>query len=184
MPSGYYSFTKAIDETTEVQFVCLDTTPLDGERTEEIEEGVVLDSMDYRLQLAWLEKQLRDSHSGWKIVVGHHALYSGGAHGDNPGLIARLEPLFRKYGVDLYLAGHDHHLEMKKPINGIHYVVSGGGGTHRSVTWMENASYAATNMGFNAFTISAHQMVVEFYDKDGVLQYATTIAAKRSPTSE
>jgi len=176
MPSRYYSFTKAIDETTEVQFICLDTTPVDTERTEEIEEGVVLDSMDYRLQLAWLEKQLSDSHSRWKIVVGHHALYSGGAHGDNPGLIALLEPLFRKYGVDLYLAGHDHHLEMKKPINGIHYAVSGGGGTHRSVTWIENASYAATNMGFNAFTLSAHLMVVEFYDKDGVLQYATTIA--------
>jgi acid phosphatase len=175
MPSRYYSFTSSIDETTKVQFFCLDTTPLDAERTEETEEGVVLDSMDYRTQIAWLDRQLQDSQARWKIVVGHHALYSGGVHGDNNGLIALLEPLFRKHYVDLYLAGHDHHLEMKKPINGIHYVVSGGGGTHRSVTWMDNALYAATNMGFNAFTLSSREMVVEFYDKDGVLRYATTI---------
>jgi len=178
MPSRYYSFARSVDETTQVQFICLDTTPLDAERTEETEEGVLLDSMDYRTQVAWLEQQLQESIARWKIVIGHHALYSGGTHGDNPGLIALLEPVFRKYGVDLYLAGHDHHLEMKKPINGIHYVISGGGGTHRSVTWMDNALYAATNMGFNAFTLSPRELVVTFYDKEGVLRYATTIAKR------
>lgn len=176
MPARYYAFTKRIDDTTEVHFICLDTTPLDAERTEESEEGVELGTLDYRTQLAWLENQLQESRARWKIVLGHHALYSGGAHGDNKGLIKLLEPVFSKHKVDLYLAGHDHHIEMRKPANGVHYVVSGAGSTHRSVTWTENTLYAATNMGFNAFTTTPGHMVIEFYDKDGILRYAYTIS--------
>ena len=179
MPSRYYSFFSSVDETTQVQFFCLDTTPLDEEKTEEIDEGMELDSTDYRAQLQWLEGQLRASSARWKVVVGHHALYSGGVHGDNKGMIERLEPIFLKYRIDLYLAGHDHDLEMKKPIKGIHYVVSGGGGTHRSVTWMDNTLYAATNMGFNRFQISPTQMQIEFYDANGVVRYAYTIEKQK-----
>ena len=178
MPSRYYSFTKAVDDSTSAEFFCLDTTPLDAEKVEELEEGHAVDSVDYRIQMSWLERQLQLSNSRWKIVVGHHALYSGGVHGNNKGLIALLEPVFLKYRVDLYLSGHDHDLEMKKPINGIHYVVSGGGGTHRSVTWGDNAFYAATNMGFTWFRISAHDLVIEFLKKDGTLEYAYVITKK------
>jgi acid phosphatase len=178
MPSRYYTFTSPVDDTSTVEFFCLDTTPLDAEKVEELEEGQSIDSVDYRIQMNWLEQQLRQSKSRWKIVVGHHALYSGGVHGDNKGLIALLEPVFLKYNIDLYLAGHDHHLEMKKPVRGIHYVVSGGGGTHRSVTWKDDAFYAATNMGFNWFRLSAQELVVEFLQKDGRLDYAHVIRKK------
>ncbi len=176
MPARYYTFDYAVDDTSRVQFFCLDTTPLDAERVEEIEEGQTIDSVDFRTQTKWVEEQLQKSSARWKIVIGHHALYSGGVHGDNKGMIERLEPLFVKNGVDLYLAGHDHHLEMKKPVKGVHYVVSGGGGTHRSVTWQENTLYAATNMGFNWFRLSATELVIEFFDRAGTLQYAYVIA--------
>jgi len=172
MPSSYYAFTQNIDDTTSVEFFCLDTTPLDADRAEEKEEGQDIDAVRDSLQLGWLEQKLQQSTARWKIVAGHHALYSGGIHGDNTGLIALLEPDFLKYKVDVYLAAHDHHLEMKKPIKGILHVVSGAGGTHRSVTWKDDALYAATNMGFNRIRISAAEIVIEFYDKDGNLKYA------------
>jgi hypothetical protein len=38
-----------------------------------------------------------------------------------------LEPILRRHAVDLVLAGHDHHYERTHPIDGITYVVSGGG---------------------------------------------------------
>ncbi len=176
MPSRYYTFTQQVDDSTSVDFFCLDTTPLDAEKTEEREEGQAVDSVDYRIQLKWLDQKLQQSNARWKIVLGHHALYSGGVHGDNKGMIALLEPVFLKYKVDLYLAGHDHHLEMKKPVKGINYVVSGGGATHRSVTWRDDAFYAATNMGFNWLRISARELVVEFLQKDGTLAYAYVVA--------
>ncbi len=175
MPARYYAFAQPIDDSTSVQFFGLDTTPLDAERVEEIEEGQTIETIDYRAQLKWFEEQLQTSNTRWKIVLGHHALYSGGSHGDNKGMINLLEPLFLKYKVDAYLAGHDHHQELKKPIKGVYYMVIGAGGTHRSVTWQDNTIFAMTNMGFTWFRLSANQMLVEFFNREGDLLYAHVI---------
>ncbi|MBI4427863.1 MAG: metallophosphoesterase [Ignavibacteriales bacterium] len=175
MPARYYTFSEAIDDTCLVQFFCLDTTPLDAERVEEIEEGQTIETVDYREQLKWFEEQIQLSNARWKIVTGHHALYSGGSHGDNKGMIALLEPIFVRHNVDVYIAGHDHHQELKKPIKGVHYIVSGAGGTHRSVTWQDNTIFAMTNMGFTWLRLSARELLVEFFDREGNLLYAHVV---------
>jgi len=91
-----------------VRFFALDTNRLD------------------RAQLAWLEKELADSESEWKIVYFHHPIYSSAArHGSNLELRALLEPLFQKYGVTVVLAGHDHVYERISPRKGVHYFVVG-----------------------------------------------------------
>ena len=80
-----------------------------------------------KAQLTWLEKELSDSESDWKIVFFHHPLYSSGArHGSSLALRAALEPLFVKYGVAVVLSGHDHFYERLKPQKGVHYFVVGG----------------------------------------------------------
>ena len=85
-----------------------------------------------RTQLTWLEKELANSGSDWKIAYFHHPLYSsGGRHGSDPALRDQLEPLFLKYGVDVVLAGHEHFYERLKPQKGIHYFISGGAGKLR-----------------------------------------------------
>ena len=38
-----------------------------------------------------------------------------------------LEPILVRHAVDLVLTGHDHHYERTHPIDGVTYVVSGGG---------------------------------------------------------
>lgn len=80
-------------------------------------------------QLKWLETELKNSGSDWKIAYFHHPLYSsGGAHGSSTELRGLLEPLFVKYGVQVVLSGHDHSYERTKPQKGIYYFTVGSGG--------------------------------------------------------
>lgn len=107
---------------------------MNGERFYTFKQGGVrffaLDSnyMD-PVQLKWLENELKNSGSDWKIAFFHHPLYSsGGAHGSSLELRGLLEPLFVKYGVNIVLSGHDHSYERVKPQNGIYYFTAGSGG--------------------------------------------------------
>ncbi len=83
-------------------------------------------------QLSWLEKELQNSGSDWKICYFHHPLYSSGAfHGSSTELRLLLEPLFVKYGVQVVFAGHEHVYERVKPQNGIYYFTEGASGELR-----------------------------------------------------
>ena len=78
-------------------------------------------------QQAWLEKELAASNSKWKIAYFHHPLYSSGAtHGSEVDLRTIIEPLFKKYNVNLVFAGHEHFYERIKPQSGIYYFTAGG----------------------------------------------------------
>ena len=80
-------------------------------------------------QLKWLENELKNSGSEWKIAFFHHPLYSsGGMHGSSIELRGLLEPLFVKYGVQVVLSGHDHSYERMKPQKGVYYFTVGSGG--------------------------------------------------------
>lgn len=79
-------------------------------------------------QLPWLTKALASSRAPWKVVVGHHPLISSGLYGDDPAGLRRLGPLFERYGVQVYISGHDHHYERSQPIRGTTYLVVGSGG--------------------------------------------------------
>jgi 3',5'-cyclic AMP phosphodiesterase CpdA len=77
-------------------------------------------------QLEWLETELKNSGSEWKIPFFHHPLYSSGEkHGPALELRKVLEPLLIKYGVDVVFAGHEHFYERVKPQNGIQYFILG-----------------------------------------------------------
>jgi predicted MPP superfamily phosphohydrolase len=105
----YYSFKKG-----NVRFFALDSNYLDPK------------------ELMWLEKELANAGTEWKICYFHHPLYSSGAtHGSSTELRAILEPLFLKYGVQVVFAGHDHLYERVKPQKGIHYFVEGASGELR-----------------------------------------------------
>lgn len=107
----YYSFKPSKQS---VRFFALESTYLDPE------------------QVAWVEKELKDSNSEWKIPYFHHPPYSSGdRHGSDTRLREVLEPLFVRYNVSVVLSGHDHFYERIKPQNGIVYFVVGSGGQLR-----------------------------------------------------
>jgi hypothetical protein len=84
------------------------------------------------MQLEWLEKELKDSGSEWKVLFFHHPTYSSGEkHGSNMQLRGVLEPLLVKYGVDVVLTGHEHFYERIKPQKGINYFIVGSSGKIR-----------------------------------------------------
>ena len=86
-----------------------------------------------REQLEWLDKELANSDSPWKIAFFHHPLYSsGGRHGSEVDLREQLEPLFQKHGVNVVFSGHEHFYERLKPQKGIHYFTAGGSAKLRS----------------------------------------------------
>jgi acid phosphatase type 7 len=80
-------------------------------------------------QTKWLEEDLAaNQKSDYRFVVGHHAPYTAveRRQGDNPHITA-LTPMFEKYHVTAGLFGHDHNYQHYLK-NGVHYIVSGGGG--------------------------------------------------------
>ena len=147
MEGRWYSFRRG-----PVQFFMLDTNPGDH----------------WGPQLNWLRRQLAASQAPWKVVVGHHPLYSEGFYGDDPGLIARLAPLFKSYGVQLYINGHDHNYARTPPLNGTTYVTVGGGGASlRPVTLRRAGARAVSAHSFAELDFTDHQLQLQAWDRTG-----------------
>jgi hypothetical protein len=83
-------------------------------------------------QRAWLMNDLATAHYDtcidWIFVTFHRPAYSSGRHGANTGVQQQWCLLFEEFGVDMVFAGHDHLYERTSGINGVTYIVSGGGG--------------------------------------------------------
>jgi tartrate-resistant acid phosphatase type 5 len=152
MPAPYYTYTAG-----SVQFFALDTN--------EMSEA----------QLMWLKEELEKSKAHWKIVYGHHPIYSDGDHGDSIVLKARLLPLL-KDKVDMYLVGHDHVINHIKAENGIHFFVSGGAGAGLyKVTPKERTLFAQSINAFGVIDADAKEIKFRFIDADNKPLYEYTI---------
>ncbi|UCC94321.1 MAG: metallophosphoesterase [Candidatus Omnitrophota bacterium] len=95
---------------------------------------VVLDSTTDLSQTSeqydWLKEDLENVGEEIKfiIVVFHHPPFTVGMHSeDEKGLQQSIVPLFEQYGVDMVFSGHNHAYERLR-VNGIYYIVTGGGG--------------------------------------------------------
>lgn len=78
-------------------------------------------------QQQWLTTELQGSQSPVKVAVFHHPPLTAGLHSPDEQVLTNWVPLFEEYGVDLVLNGHSHAYEHSE-LNGVHYVVTGGGG--------------------------------------------------------
>jgi len=75
-------------------------------------------------QRRWLERELaaarRDEDIDWVVVFMHQpAMSSAHFNGADLGVRQNWLPLFDTYGVDLVLAGHEHHYERSHPVRGV-----------------------------------------------------------------
>jgi tartrate-resistant acid phosphatase type 5 len=130
-------------------------------------------------QLAWFEEQLQKPRTTpFLAVLAHHPVYSNGPHGDHPVLVRDWDPLFRKYTVDLYMAGHDHdlqHLEFEgHPTT---HFLSGGGGADLyvlKVDGLDRGPYAQEVHGFSHLSVTRSALELRHLDADGRFLYGIT----------
>ena len=120
--------------------------------------------------------------SGWRIVVGHHPILSSGYHGhfprDEHRRMLKLLPEVRD--ADLYLAGHDHHLEL---IDGTPKMLISGAGSapipallrHRGTVFASEDRYR----GFAIVELTATTMTIRFYDAKGTPRSAPFIYSRQ-----
>jgi tartrate-resistant acid phosphatase type 5 len=176
MPARYYQETQTLPDGTKADFFYVDTSPFIRQY---IGSRVNITGQDTEAQLAWLDKVLGASTAPWKIVIGHHPIYTALDDSDRyvhdqPDLIARLNPLLVKHDIPIYVCGHDHCLQAVK-MDGIRYVVTGAG----SQTYTPNApirgGFASGAHGFMTVQLSAARLDYALVDKNGTTLYAETI---------
>jgi len=165
MPTPYYQF-----QAGDAAFFATDTTRWS------------------QAQAAWLTKALSDAGDvKWKIVFGHHPLYSyGGNHGDTPYLVKELLPILKRFNVQLYFSGHDHDRQVlregkESPLA----IVSGGGGAEirplkdipRPRELFGKATYGAVHI-----TLAAGAAKLSMFDSNGKIDYE--LALEDAPKKE
>lgn len=148
MKGRYYTFRRG-----GVQFFALDTN----------------DNADWDAELPWLEAELRRSTAPWKVVFAHNQIYSSGRYGVNQPFVQRLTPLFRRYGVQLYVNGHDHHYERTIPIHGTTYLTCGASAGVRDSGRSRWTVHSASRLSFAAFDVYPNRMVIKGIGTDGTV---------------
>ncbi|MBI1343102.1 MAG: acid phosphatase [Terrimonas sp.] len=182
MPARYYAKKFFIhgDSTEQVLIAFIDTNPLIPEFYRNTEYGPNVRSQDSAKQKAWLEKVLGDPspYIKWRIVVGHHPMFTGGSRTegyDTRAIRNSLQPIFDKYKVDAYLAGHEHNLQYLKQGGPTHHFISGAASERTPVRLIPGSKLAASAYGFMLFSVSGTAMQVQVIDDHGQLIYYTQI---------
>lgn len=175
MPSQYYHKDIVTDDGATVRFVFIDTTPLNDAYYQETKYAEV-HNQDTTAQLIWIDKML-DIEVDWKIVVGHHPLYSGGKRiEDKMWVKSHLEELLTKHNVKLYLAGHEHDLQhIKNADLPTHHIISGAGSEVRPTGMMEHSIFAESVQGFVTSSITKDSIYNQFMDYNGEIIYSYSI---------
>jgi hypothetical protein len=78
-------------------------------------------------QYNWLVNDLASTNKEWKFLQLHEPGYSAGHHGDNDDVQDWIQPLCKKYRVDIVFCGHNHYYA-RCDKKGVKHITSGGGG--------------------------------------------------------
>ena len=174
MPARYWRQVMGVDASTKVEFFFIDTSPMMSEYKHD-PQLVQAQTQDVPAQMAWLEQALASSTAPWKLVTGHHPIYSAGlGHGSEPDLIQNLLPVLQKHGVQAYFCGHDHDLQHLQA-GDVTLILSGGGSEHRPVFSIPESKFSRSASGFALASLRAHELQVRFIDDKGNLQHTATI---------
>lgn len=182
MPARYYSKIVSIngDTTQQVLLVFIDTNPLIPEFYKNAEYGPNVKGQDTAKQKRWMEKLLstKSTNIKWKIVIGHHPMYSGGSRTegyDTKAIRNTLKPMFDKYKVDVYLAGHEHSLQHIQSGGNMHHIISGAASEKTPARLIENSLFSASEYGFFVFSVTGNELLLQAVNDAGKILYNYTI---------
>ncbi|MES2797111.1 MAG: metallophosphoesterase family protein [Bacteroidota bacterium] len=140
-----------------------------------------LDSSALDAQAIWLEELLAKSTNQWKVVFHHHPIYSTKSGRDNEAWRNKMEPIYKKYNIDLVLQGHDHTYgrginmplgKTRKYPDGPIYVVSVSGPKMYDIglqDWMDRAGsniqlYQIISLVNNKLSYKSYDVTGQLYD--------------------
>ncbi|KQM61531.1 MULTISPECIES: metallophosphoesterase [unclassified Sphingomonas] len=184
MPARYYQVADASLARADTELFAIDTSPfVERYRTNDGMIGSNTRSQDTAKQLAWLDHALSQSQAKWKIVTGHHPIRSGGSgHGDQPEIIAQVLPILNRYGVQAYIAGHDHDLQHIRR-DGIDMIQCGGGMEARPVAAVEGTRFCRAAAGFGMVQIAGDLLSFDLRDERGASLYNASIPVRARVTA-
>jgi tartrate-resistant acid phosphatase type 5 len=183
MPGRYFTVGADQHGIAGLELFVLDTTPMIPSADESFQrlmhgDSPILFKLRAHHQMAWLRGALGRSQAPWKIVVGHHPVFSGGGR-DTPELVDRLQPILAEHGVQLYLNGHHHDLQHIVR-DGVDYVCSGSGSSVGTLDMRKGTQFYATTPGFVAVSVEPEVMRLDFRTADGGRLYGAEVARQRT----
>jgi tartrate-resistant acid phosphatase type 5 len=186
MPSPYFKKTFDLEDGNKVLVLVMDTSPfIDSyyEKGTDMYENII--AQDTTAQKKWLIQELEKKDDGvkWKIVVGHHPLYSGGKrknNGDTKNFEKKFATIFDTYKVDAYFCGHEHDLQIIKP-KGRYTTqfLSGSACEVRPTGNREGTLFAAETSGFMTFLLTDSKLLAQVIDAYGTIIHTVTIEKKK-----
>ena len=172
MPARYYARAETLSDGARADFFHIDTSPFVAAYRG---TGVRIDGQDTATQLRWLERALGASTATWRIVVGHHPVYTAvGGNRDTPELIAQLAPMLVRYRVQAYLGGHVHNLQ-EVEVDGVRYLTSGAGSELGKVKALMRPGFAAGKHGFVVARLSRDGLTLAHVDVKGVVLHESLV---------
>ncbi len=132
---------------------------------------VVLDSeLLGKPQEDWLEADLTAAAGArWMIALFHRAPFSSGELGDDAGSKASLVPILTRHRVPLVITGHEHDYERRDPVDGVQYIVTGGGGrgTRRVTSRAAGSAFAEQVAHFVYLEVTEAEIRIWAVDASG-----------------
>jgi tartrate-resistant acid phosphatase type 5 len=183
MPARYYSKEISLKKDKEIKgpekdkskdkvlFVMMDTDPFLHENKAEYVET----------EMKWLNETLENASADvkWKIVIGHHPMYTVGPRFTNYDAITMRKALtktFEDHKVDVYLSGHEHSLQHLKPEGFTHQFISGAGSELTKVTeGIPYSRFQASEHGFMYFSVDSNRLNVKAINYAGKVLYETEL---------
>ena len=176
MPDRYYHKDVTTDQGASVRFLFIDTNPLNDEYYEREKYKPYVTGQDTVKQLVWMDSLLSDDYD-YKIVIGHHPIYSGGKRSDEMNFVKKhINPLLKKHEVALYIAGHEHDLQhIKLEDESTHHIISGAGSEIRPTGTIKSTLFSRSVQGFLVMAIQKEKIQLQFMDVNGKIIYHTSI---------
>jgi tartrate-resistant acid phosphatase type 5 len=176
MPARYFTIMRKVDDSTSLELFFLDTSPFVTQYRTEVAYKAHVAGIDVKAQVRWLDSALAGSTAQWKMVIGHHPVYSASPkHGNTPELIASIKPLLEKYHAQVYLCGHDHNLQHNR-VGHVDYYVSGGGSEARTAGHRLYTKWSATSPGFLAIELTDETLHAQFFNQNGKMLDSSSVA--------
>ena len=181
MPGRWYGVSQAAvtdKARVGVDLFVLDTSPFIAAYHADGAKKVKVAGQRTGPQLKWLDAALAKSTAEWKVVVGHHPIYSGGQYGQpggSPELVSRIDPILQRHRVPLYLCGHDHDLQHIAR-GATHYVCTGAGSRTREHCHEEGGDFCSVQSGFTVCVASPTLLWIGYRDWKGDGLYVVEIA--------